>query len=170
MTLRVDRGSRAEEVGSLEIYVHRPGPERMELREVEETVTVAEATGAGEGEAVWIEDVEETIDLTITVAEAGIPHRGHVHVNRCSAVAVKVTYNGPSKEHPFGPGTTVKAVFEWATSGDGFPLSDVDRAEHTLQLCGTEEQPDPGDHMASFITDDSCEVCFELVAKHRFEG
>lgn len=154
----------------VEIYVHRSGPNRMELREVAETATVAEAVGVGEGEAVWIEDVEETIDLTLSVATAGIEERGHFHVNRCHRVEVTVNYNGEAKKHSFGPGSTLKAVLEWATSKDVFPLSDVDRVEHALQLCGTDDQPDATDHVGSFVSDQRCEVCFDLVPKHRFEG
>jgi hypothetical protein len=153
----------------VEIYIHRSGRERMQLQEVDGSTTVAEAVGLNDGEAVWLEDAEEPLDATRTVAEA-VGERGHVHVHRCRRVEVKVTFNGVTKDHSFAPGAKIKRVFRWATGKDGFPMSEEDRAEHALQLCGTDDQPDPADHVGSFVTEGNCEVCFDLVPKHRFEG
>jgi hypothetical protein len=153
----------------MEIYVHRRGESPVELRTVEETTTVSEAVGWAEGEAVWIEDTEVEVEVSVKVADAGIKHRGHVHVNRCRQIAVEVNFNGAAKERRWPPPISIGRVFEWATEKHGFNLSEADRAEHTLQLCGSTQQPDAADHIGSFVTDE-CSVCFDLVPKHRFEG
>lgn len=153
----------------MDLYIHRPGDERVELRVVETTVTVAEAVTLQDGESVWLEDTESEIDVTLTLEEVNIRHRGHVHVNRCHEVKVDVTFNGTTKNHTFHPATRVERVFDWATGKDGFDLTPTDRTEHTLEVCGTTIQPDDGDHIGSFVGE-HCSVCFNLVPKHRFEG
>ena len=153
----------------MEIFIHRSGKERIELREVDGSATVAEAIGLADGEAVWLEEGDESgLDTGRTMNEA-VGERGHVHVNRCHRIAVTVNFNG-AKEHPFGPGATINRVFTWATGKDGFSMSPEDRAEHVLQVCGTKDQPSTSDHIGSFVSEGSCQVCLDLVPKHRFEG
>lgn len=153
----------------MEMYIHRPGQERITLVEVGETATVAEVVGLAEGEAAWLEDGEETIRAELTVAAARIQPRGHVHVNRCRRAAVTVNYNGGERRREFAPSATVRRAFEWAVGKDGFDLPEHDRPEHALQLCGTTTQPDGTDHIGSFVNDE-CQGCFDLVPKHRFQG
>jgi hypothetical protein len=153
----------------MELFVHRPGTERVILRVVEPTVTVAEAVTLADGERVWLEETEDELDVTMTVAEARIPHRGHVHVNRCPRAATTVTYNGEEKQRTFRSSARIERVFEWAVSKRGFNLTPTDAAEHALQVAGTTTQPDPGDQVGSFV-DAHCAVTFSLVAKIRNEG
>ena len=153
----------------MEMYIHRSGQERIKLMEVAETATVAEVMGLAEGEAVWLEDSEETICAELTLAAARIQPRGHIHVNRCRRAAVTVNYNGGERRREFTPSTTVRRVFEWAVGIDGFDLPEHDRPEHALQLCGTTTLPDGTDHIGSFVNDE-CRVCFDLVPKQRFQG
>jgi hypothetical protein len=154
----------------MEIYVHRPGDEHLGLRVVEPATTVREAVKLADGETVWMEDSDVAIDVERTLGDAGIGERSHVHVNRCHKVEVGVTFNGAEKDHKFAPATTIGRVFEWATGKHGFNLSKEDRVEHTLQLCGTTIRPRRTEHVGSYVTPEKCEVCFELVPKHRFEG
>jgi hypothetical protein len=153
----------------LEIYIHRSGRERIKLREVDGSIRVAEAVELADGEAIWLEEAEEPLLADGTVAEL-VGERGHVHVSRCRRVEVSVTFNGPTKSHHFAPGATIRRVLDWATGPDAFPMSEADRVEHALQLCNTTDQPDPSDHVGSFVTAEGCGVCFDLVPKHRFEG
>lgn len=153
-----------------ELYVHRRGADkRLELVAVTETMTIAEAVGLEDGEHVWVQETETELEVTLTLLEAGIPHREHVHVNRCRKVAVTVTYNGPSKAHTFHPSTRVEKVFDWAVSTQGFDLTPTDALDHELQITGTSIKPDGSDHIGSFVNDD-CAVAFSLVAKIRNEG
>ena len=155
----------------MEIYVHRPTSGRMELLELEESTTVSAAVGLSQGEAVWVEDGEAPIDATLTVSEAGIGHRSHIHVTRCHSVRVKVTYNGPPpKEEDFWPAARLYVVFDWATGKKGFDLSKEDKAEYALQVCDSTDQPELSDHVGSFVAEGRCEVCFDLVAKHNIQG
>jgi hypothetical protein len=154
----------------MEIYIHRGSEARVQLRDVDASMTVAEAVGLNDGETAWLEDSDDDgLDTTRTVADS-IGDRGHVHVNRCRRIAVTVNFNSEAKARSFPPGTPIRRVFNWATGDDGFPMSGEDRAEHTLQLCGTTEQPDLADHVGSFVASGDCDVCFDLVPKHRFEG
>jgi hypothetical protein len=152
----------------MDLYIHRPTDERVELRVVDTAVTIAQAVGLQDGEHVRLEETEEVLDVTLTIAEAEIPPRAHVHVSRCHKVEVTVHFNG-TKEHTFPPSTRVERVFDWATGKHGFNLTPTDRTEHVLEICGTTVQPDDGDHIGSFARE-HCEVCFNLVPKHRFEG
>lgn len=153
----------------MELFIHRPADERVELREVDTTTSVAEAVTLQDGEHVWVEESETEVDVTVSVSEAHIPHRGHVHVNRCREVRVTVNYNGRAKEHTFRPATRIERVFDWATGKDGFDLTPTDRTEEVLQICDTTIEPDDADHVGSFAVE-HCSVCFNLVHKHRFEG
>lgn len=154
----------------MEIYVHRPGKDRMELRDVVPSTSVADAVGLGEGEIIVLEDSEEgELDPARIVAEA-VGERGHVHVNTCHKVGVTINFHDQSKEASFGPGVRVERVFEWATGDKAFEMSDEDRADHTFKICETEEQADLSDHIGSLVAPSGCEVCFDLVPKQRFEG
>lgn len=155
--------------GPIEIYVHRSAEERIEIREIKPTATVGEATDARDDEHVWLEETEAEVDTTATIAQAGLRHRSHVHVNRCKRVKASVTFNGVTKEREFHVSTRVERVFDWAVSKRGFNLTPTDATEHTLQVTGTTIQPDPGDHIGSFVTE-HCTVLFGLVAKIRNEG
>jgi hypothetical protein len=152
-----------------ELYVHRPGAERMELVTVTESMTVAEAVGLEAGEAVWIEEAEEELLASLPLVDVGISHRGHVHVNRCRKVNVSMTYNGTRKEHTFAPATKVERVRKWALSKKGFGIDPVDAAELLLVLGGTTTKIDLKDHIGSFVGA-GCAVSLDLISKPKTEG
>ena len=154
---------------TMELFIHRAAEERVTLRTVATTVSIDTAVQLQDGEQVWLAESVEAVDVTLTLAECGIPHRGHVHVNRCAQVATSVTYNGVTKEHTFAAATRFERVFEWAVGKHGFALTPTDATEHALQISGTTQQPDDGDHIGSFVGE-HCSVRFDLVPKHRFEG
>lgn len=152
-----------------ELYVHRPRKEPMALVTVTETMTVAEAVGMEDGEFVWIEEVEAEVVVTLTLLEAGIRHRGHVHVNRCRTADVTVTYNGDTKKKTFAAAAHVKRVREWALSKNAFDLTPTDAADYELVLAGTTMRPDLAEHVGSYVGED-CAVAFDLVPKPRTAG
>jgi hypothetical protein len=155
----------------MEIYVHRPTSGRMDLVVVEESATLGAVVGLADGDAVWVEDGDAPLDPSLTLSEAGIRHRSHIHVNRCRSVRVQVTYHGPPpREEDFGPAARLQAVFDWATGKKGFDLSREDKAEYALQVCESTDQPELSDHVGSLVIDGSCDVCFDLVAKHNIQG
>lgn len=99
----------------VEIYVLRSGLERIKLVEVEETVAVADVVGLADGETVWFEDTEEAVSTELTIAAAGIKHRGHVHVGPCRRVAATVHFNGPDhkKDRPIDDDPAGLRVGSW---------------------------------------------------------
>jgi len=152
-----------------ELYVHRPRDERMELVTVTETMTIAKAVKLEDGEAVWIEETEEELQVTLTLVEAGVHHRGHLHVNRCRKADVKVIYNGTPKEHHFPPAARMERVRDWAVSKKGFDIEPVDAAELFLVIGGTTVKVDLKDHVGSFVGT-NCEASLDLISKPKTEG
>ena len=126
----------------------------------------AEAEGEFE---VFIEGCDEPLkrDDVIPGCENGQPLRVHVH--RCRRIKVDVTFNGVTKEHAFGPGTTIAAVEKWAAIR-AFGMSPSDAAEHVLQVAGTTERPEPDTHIGSLATCPECHLAFDLVPLKRVEG
>lgn len=156
----------------MEIYIHTAGSEEPELIEIDDTVLVRELLAIGDGqgaELVMIEEVAEPIDLDITIGEAGIRHRHHVHRGRCRRIGVRVRYNG-DKSHEFHPATTIRRVFEWATGSHGFDLTPEQKAEHVLALPGADHFLDWEVRIGSLVTHGSCDVVLDLAPKSRFEG
>lgn len=118
---------------------------------------------------VFVEDVDEPLDLDCALpkTDEGKPLRLHVH--RCRSVAVSVTFNGETAEHRFGPGTTVETVKKWAAI-KRFGMTPSDAAEHVLQLTGSATRPEPDTHIGSLVTAGNCAVRFDLVPLKRVEG
>lgn len=154
----------------MEIYLHKQGTE-LQLIEVKETTTVRQLIDVhgldGGGEA-WVEDVDEVLETEVTLIEAGIPERGHVHVSRCHKIDIRVRYGGDSKSKEFAPSATIARVFKWATGKEGFDLTKTERAKHTLGICDTQTEPDKSEHVGSLASD--CGLCLDLAPKERFEG
>ena len=156
----------------MEIYVHTAGNEDPELIQIEGSAPVREFLVAGDGNGavlVMLEDVAEPIDLEITIEQAGIRHRDHVHRGRCRRVSTRVRYNG-DENREFHPAATIRRVFEWATGPHGFNLTPEQKAEHVLALPGADHFLDWEVRIGSVVTPGSCDVVLDLLPKSRFEG
>jgi len=156
----------------VEIYIHTAGSEEPVLLEINETALVRELLVIGDpqgAELVMIEEVEEPLNLDITLKEAGIRHRSHVHRGRCRRVDVRVRYN-TEKSHDFHPPATIRRVFEWATGPHGFPLTPEQKAAHVLALPGADHFLDWEVRIGSLVMPGSCDVVLDLAPKSRFEG
>lgn len=118
---------------------------------------------------VFVEDGDEPLkqDDPLPKGKDGEPVRLHVH--RCHRIEVGVTFNGVTKEHSFGPGTTIAAVKRWAAI-KAFGMNPADAAEHVLQLAGTTDRPEPDTHIGSLATCPECRIAFDLVPLKRVEG
>jgi hypothetical protein len=158
----------------MEIYVHSAGREDPEIVEVAEATVVREiVSGSNSGDAaefVWVEETEEPVDLALTLEQAGIKHRDHVHRGRCRRVDVKVRFNADTKAHDFTPAARMERVLKWATGKSGFDLTPAEAAKHTLAVPGADHPLDPRVHVGSLVTAPSCEVTLDLLPKARFEG
>jgi hypothetical protein len=118
---------------------------------------------------VFIEDAESPLDPDSALPEANQGHPLRLHVHRCRAIEVAVTFNGETVEHRFGPGTTVETVKKWAAI-KGFHMTPQDAAEHVLQISGTTTRPEPDTHIGALVTAGNCTLRFDLVPLKRVEG
>lgn len=155
----------------MEVFVHSMGAEHPDVIEVDATVLVRELLVPDQpDERIWIEDIDEEIDLDITLDAAGIGHHHHVHRGHCRRVAVVVRFNGVTYERSFGPGATIKIVEKWAFGPDAANLSPEQAAKHVLAVPGADHSLEDGVHVGSLVTPGSCEVTLDLLPRARFEG
>ena len=155
----------------MQLFLHTPGNEGPELVEIEATALVRELIVARDPDGrVWIEEVDDEVDLDVTLEEAGIKHRHHVHHGRCHRVEVVVRFNADRFEDDFGPGTTIKTVYKWVAGSDAANLSADQAAKHVLALPGANAFLDAGVHVGSLVTEGSCKVTLDLLPRERFEG
>lgn len=107
------------------IYFHSEGEKTPQIIEVPESITIKELiqkTGLGKdashkSEEVIIcrEDGEEFIDIKMTLKEAGIGHKHHIHCHRCKHVEVTISYvSGMKHEFKVAPGLTIGAMIKKA--------------------------------------------------------
>ncbi len=139
---------------------------------VRDILAAARASGltVAEGVALSLEDEESAIDLEAPISSTPIRHRSRVHMHRCRKVAVTVTFNGVQKSETFPPASTMKRVKRWSVGKKGFDMSDIDAAEHVLQLSDSSERPDEDVHIGTLVQPPQCSVSFDLVPKVRVEG
>lgn len=155
----------------MELFMHVRGQESPELVEIESTNAVRDLLSADEVEArVWLEEVDDEVDLNLTVEEAGIGPRHHVHRGRCPRVEVTVRYGGEQRERSFGPGTTVRTIHRWATGTEAFGLTPEQAAKHVLALPDADHFLEGGVHVGSLVASGSCAVVLNLLPRERFEG
>lgn len=79
-------------------------------------------------------------------------------------------YGGVDHTHFFGPATTIRRIFEWATGKDGFNLTDEQRAKHVLALPGADHFLGWTVHSGSLVPAGTCAAVLDLDPKARFEG
>ena len=166
-------------MGKIEVFLQGEGVKEIILVHVPKDGKVRELLdaakehgvhlgGDGDPSAIYIEDGEETVDPNASLEEAGIRHRGHVHVHRCHRIEVSVNFNARTETKVFPPSATVGRVKKWAVKA--FDMSEKDAAEHVLQITGSKVRPDEDIHIGTLVTHPACRVSFDLVPKVRVEG
>jgi hypothetical protein len=153
----------------MELYLHTAGSEDPELIELEPSQTVGNLAGDPQ-ELIWLENSEEPLAPELTLEDAGVEHRGHIHRGRCREVEVRVRYGGREHNETFRPAATIERVFRWATGEDAFDLTPPERAKHVLALPGADHFLAWNVHIGSLVEPGTCSVVLELAAKERFEG
>ena len=153
-----------------EIFVHQRG-KQIEFVELDLGKTVEEFAieCTGTGALVWIEDAEESLNPTLTLAAAGVVARCRVHVSLCKSIAVKVRHNGETIENSVSPATTGIVILKWAAGPEGFKLTDSETAKHVLAICGTDTELGQDDHLGT-LADDDCSICLDLIPADRPAG
>ena len=119
----------------MELFQHTEGSEDPEIVVVETTAVVRTLllpTNPDHG--VWIEEVDEEIDLDLTFEAAGIHHHHHVHRGRCRRVKVVIQFNADDFTHEYGPATTIKTVYHWASGDKAANLFPEQRAKYVLAV------------------------------------
>jgi hypothetical protein len=154
----------------MELFVHTPGSEHPETIEVEATALVRALLLDTEPDgSIWRQEVDEEVDLDLTLEAADISHHHHVHRNRCHRVEVVVRFNG-DHENDYGPATTIKAVEKWAFGPKVADFSPEQAAKHVLALPHADYFLEAGVHIGSLVTPGSCAVTLDLLPRSRFEG
>lgn len=154
----------------MELFVHIPGNEHPEIIEIEDTALVRELlVGENPDGRIWVEEVDEEIDLLLTLKAAGIRHHRHVHRGHCRRVEVVVRFNG-DHDRAFAPATRIKAVEKWAFGPKVADLSPEQEAKHVLAVPGADYFLEAGVHVGSLVTQGSCKVVLDLLPRSRFEG
>ena len=156
----------------MELFLHADRGEDPEIVVIDATAQVRTIILESEpGQGVWIEEVDDEIDLDLTFEEAGIHHRHHVHRGRCRRVEVVVQFNAVDFTNEYGPGTTIKTVYHWASGDKAANLSPEQKAKHVLALPGADHFLGDGVHVGSLLTPGGhCEVTLNLLPRDSFGG
>ncbi len=154
----------------MELFTHTQGNEHPEIIEVEASAQVRTLLVEGDpDDHIWIEEVDEEVDLDITLEAAGIQHHHHMHRGHCRQVEVVVRFNG-NYEHTYSPATTIKTIEKWAFGPEAAKLSKEQAAEHVLAQPGADHFLEDGVHIGSLVTPGSCTVTLDLLPRSRFAG
>lgn len=156
----------------MELFQHTEEGEDPQVVVVEATANVRTLLLETEPDhGVWIEEIDEEIDLDMSFEEAGLHHRHHVHRGRCRRVKVVVQFNAVDFTHEYGPGTTIKTVYRWASGDKAANLSPEQKAKHVLALPGADHYLGDGVHVGSLLmAGGPCEVTLNLLPRDSFGG
>jgi len=154
----------------MELFTHGPGNEHPELIQIEETALIRTLLVGGDGDGhVWLEEVDEELDLDITLEAASVRHLHHVHRGLCHRVEVMVRWNG-NHEHPYAPSATIGTVEKWAFGAEVAHFSPEQAATHVLAEPGADHFLDIGVHVGSLAEPGACRVTLDLLPRSRFAG
>ncbi len=155
----------------MELFVHTSNDEQPEIVNIEDSALVRQLLVEGDPEGhVWIQEVDEEIDLNITLEAAGIRHHHHLYRGHCHRVEVVVRWNGTDYEHTYGPATTIKTVEKWGFGPEVADFSPEQAAKHALALPGADHFLPVAVHVGSLVTPGTCKVVLDLLPRSRFEG
>lgn len=112
-------------------------------------------------------ETEAPLDLDVPLSKQGIRDKHRIHVHRCKKVEVTLHFNEVTKVMEFPPANTVDYVKKRFVHA--IDMSPVDATEHVLQLCRTEDRPEPDTQIGTLVSG-CCSLCFNLVPIKRIEG
>lgn len=164
-------------MNTLKLFVQAQGSERTELVELPQSAVVKDILTAArdKGVAVPSDDVlvfreehEEPVDVGSSLHAAGIKDKSRIHIHRCRTIDVLIHFKAQDAHKLFAPSATLAKVHKWAANK--FLPSELDRTEHELQICDTDNRPNPNTQVGALVKDGKCHVCFDLVPTERVEG
>ena len=147
----------------MQLFVHDQQAEATEIVEVQETMLVRELIAGREGNLVWIEDAEVSLELDITLVQAGVTDGHHVHRGPCREIEVEVHAEARVLQHRCAPSVRCRRVAVWCAQQLG--LSDASDME--LIDPSTGAVVDPGYHVGSLALHGECTARLELRRAHR---
>jgi hypothetical protein len=153
----------------MELFVHGKG-EEIDVVEVDGGVLVAafiEDRGEDGEVELWLEDADAPLGRELALADAGVGRHAHLHLSNSKKIDTFVTFND-TKDKEFGPNSTFQKVYDWATSKHEFDLTPEQKTKHTLEIAGTEIEPEMTAHIGSYAKDDVLRL--NLVPKDRHAG
>lgn len=158
----------------VELFLQVEGRRRIDLIEIDADLPVLEILKLAaipehlkEVGLVFELDGERPLEHDTCLQDAGVGHRHRIHVHRCHQVDVTLRFNEITEKMHFPPSATVERVKRRFVEKIG--MSPVDATEHALQLCGTEDRPEPDDHIGALVSG-CCTLCLDLVPIKRVEG
>lgn len=107
------------------------------------------------------------LKLDVPLSKQGIRDKHRVHVHRCKKIEVTLHFNELTEVMQFPPANTVDHVKKRFVHA--IHMSPVDATEHVLQLCGSEDRPEPDTQIGTLVSG-CCSLCFNLVPIKRIEG
>ena len=154
----------------MELFTHGPGSEYPDIIEIEDTALVRALLVENDGDGhVWLEEIDEELDLQITLQAAGVRHHHHVHHGPCRKVEVVLRWNG-NHERTYMPSATIGKVEKWAFGPNVADFSPEQAATHVLAVPGADHFLEVGVHVGSLTKTGECRVTLDLLPRSRFEG
>jgi len=164
-------------MSKIQLFLQFEGSRRVELIQLDSDALVADVLEAGvklgfpdehRAEAhVFGSDNEISLKLNVPLSKQGICDKHRVHIHRCRKVEVTLHFNELTEVMPFPPAITVDHVKKRFVHAIG--MSPVDATEHVLQICGSDDRPEPDTQIGTLVSG-CCSLCFNLVPIKRVEG
>lgn len=160
----------------IELFYQGEGVDQIDRLELDPSITFAalkdqllERHGVSEDAMLFVEDGDDPVDLTGPVSELATSKGLRLHLHRCLHVEITVSFNGQTVERRFAPSATIRRVKRWAAERK-FDMSPEDASEHSLQVSGTQTQPDGTVHLGTLTDGKVCRLAFDLVPEPRVNG
>ena len=165
---------------AFEVLLHRPGVTAQKVT-AKSSSTIAEllrGVGVDEGLLVFegddaADERDDNVEGTLVGGEKTVGElaRGRIvaiHCHHCRHIRATVHYQSRSIERRFAPSARARRVLRWAKRK--FELRDADADNLALFRCDSGEQVRENAHLGELVTDDRCEVCFDLAKDRNIEG
>jgi hypothetical protein len=154
----------------IELFLHT-ADEDVQIVEADPESRVAvlvEEHADGVEVELWLEDADEPLARERTLQDCGVEEHSHVHLGRKQRIKTFVRFNGETIEKDFAPSATFKRVYDWSTSEKEFNLSPDQKAKHTLELTGTDVEPEMDEHIGRYERDGKLRL--DIVPTDRHAG
>lgn len=164
-------------MSKIQLFLQYEGSRRVELIQLETDALVDDVLEAAvrlgfseahRADAHVFGPVDDTpLKPNVPLSKQGICDKQRVHVHRCRKVEVTLHFNELTEVMQFAPANTVEHVKKRFVHA--IRMSPVDATEHVLQICGSNDRPEPDTQIGTLVCG-CCEICFNLVPIKRIEG